>query len=240
MQTILIVGEKFAEFARLGHVQCVNDFEALLVNPAATFADVEFTLGQGVSPERVSRLLGLAAARGVRHQLLFEETAKCGRRHVHKERLQNSVISLPQRTAEHRFEAELFLDDDCELLSDHVAGKHLQGMVLIEAARQMCLAVSEEFFAGRYPNGAAFLWTAITVRFLGYAFPSRVFLRYHVLEHSQKQAKADAFKVEIEFVQAGNVVAASDIDFETRDKAAVERRESKLASAAAGAPAAVG
>ena len=237
MQTIIIVGEKFAAFARAGQVQCISAVQALFEQPDVQLGNVEFVLGQGVSPARVSALLRLAETRGLRKNLRFDQIEKCGQRHVHKQQPQNSVVSVPKRLGEDLFSSELSLEDDCELLSDHVAGKHLQGMVLIEAARQMCLAVTEEFFSAAYSSGTAFLWTSISVRFLGYAFPSHLHLVYRVLEHTQKQAKSDSFVVEIEFVQGKNAVAACNLTFETRDKVAVERRETKLALAAASATA---
>lgn len=44
------------------------------------------------------------------------------------------------------FESHLMLNDRCAEMSDHVTGQHLQGMILIEAARQMTLAVTEMYF----------------------------------------------------------------------------------------------
>jgi hypothetical protein len=65
------------------------------------------------------------------------------------------MLSLPRRVSESCFEADVLVDDAGEHMSDHVSGQHLPGMVLIEAARQMILAVTEEFFSESLPGQRA-------------------------------------------------------------------------------------
>jgi hypothetical protein len=62
------------------------------------------------------------------------------------------------------------VDERGELMTDHVAGQHLPGMVLIEASRQMFIATSELYFRdGDEPS--SLLVTTLNSSFFELAFP---------------------------------------------------------------------
>ena len=140
--TIVVIGDKFAALA--------DGTAVVTVQQLSHGADSRLLearriiVGQGVGPA------GLAAIR--------QAIAKCppaqapaldehvSRRAdpglVHKHCVHNVMITRPQPAGPDRFAAQLVLDDACAELADHVTGVHVQGMVLVEAARQMFIAVS--------------------------------------------------------------------------------------------------
>jgi hypothetical protein len=226
-----IVGDKFGAFARNPGVICIGELEEKL-KEGKLEEDIDFDLGQGVSDDRVARLLALATVRSCRHHFLFERREKCGFRHVHKNRPENSMLSLPRRISESRFEADLLVDDAGELMSDHVSGQHLPGMVLIEASRQMIMAVTEEFFPESLPGQRAFVWLDLDVKYSGYAFPVRTTLSYdvHVLDTSKRSRVS--FTVGMTFHQGSVTPCSTTSQFELYAGRVIEKLEQRLASAA--------
>jgi hypothetical protein len=232
MKAILIVGDRFSGFANQGSVRCFSEIARALEDDVARLDGAVLTLGQGLSGEQVDALLRRAEALGVRDRLRFDRVEKCGKRHVHKERAENSLVTLPRRLDDDRFAADVYIDETSELLNDHFNSRHIPGMVLIEATRQMCLALTEEYFTDADDAGRAFLWTGLHTRFLDFAFPAPLTVEARVVERSVA-AKKTSFRVDVQLFQYDTVVAASDVGFETRSRAAVERREATRASAVA-------
>lgn len=232
MKTVSIVGDKFAEFAKQGSAFTASAVEAMLENGPPELDLLRFELGQGVAFGRALELLTRAERVGRRAQFLFEPFDKCGTKHVHKLRPENSMIEVPRRVSRDTYESRMHIDDRCEILSDHITGKHLPGMVLIEAARQMCLAVTEEFYGERFPRGLAFLWNSFSIEFQAYAFPLRMRVEYQVCQDASKGGRGTSFDTEIRFFQRDALIACAKMGVDVRDRAATERIEASLALAA--------
>ncbi|MBD2810814.1 hypothetical protein ID853_07945 [Xenorhabdus sp. Vera] len=64
---------------------------------------------------------------------------------THKHKRKNVLISKTIKTGDTSYQCHLLIDDDCAEMADHVTGQHIQGMVLLEACRQMINSVSERF-----------------------------------------------------------------------------------------------
>src|SRR5439155_12080056 len=101
----------------------------------------------------------------------------------HKHLPSNTLISHPYESdIADVYEASLLVDDACADMSDHVTGQHLQGMIFIEAARQMFLAVSECYhLRDQSDKTFYFVINSFNVSFHAFAFPVRTQIRYHVL-----------------------------------------------------------
>lgn len=230
--TMIVVGDKFKEFAANESVICISDLERVIENNDPEYANTFFELGQGVSAARVERLIQLANSHRRRDFLLFEPLVKCGLKHVHKIRPENSMLSIPMKIAEDRYEADMLLDDDSELMADHVSGQHLQGMVLIEAARQMILAVTEEYLISDFGGPCAFIWNGIDVAYFDYAFPTSTRLIYQIKEIDRSRKKRLRFIATIDLIQRSAKVCSATSKVEVFERQLVERREQKVASAA--------
>src|SRR5690625_2275198 len=54
----------------------------------------------------------------------------------HKHNPKNTLVSMPRQVTADTFELHLMIDEDCELMNDHLSGQHVQGMVLIERSEE--------------------------------------------------------------------------------------------------------
>jgi hypothetical protein len=231
MKTVVVVGDKFSAFAVHGAVLCVSEFESRIREGNWGAEGDVYDIGQGIAALRVDSLVKLAEESGCSDKLRFGPFIMCRKEHVHKRRPENALLSVPKQLADNLFEADVLVDDECELMSDHVAGQHLPAMIQIEAVRQMGLAVTEEYFAKDFPGGCAFLWTSCQVTFAQYVFPVRLRLVCHVREQRKVKIGRMSFIFDMEFIQNGSVVTSSHNTLEVRDRRVVERREKALASA---------
>ena len=114
-----------------------------------------------------------AGARPLRIEPLPERAAP---ELVHKHVAHNVLISTPQQVSEDTYQASLVMDERCPEISDHISGQHLQGMVLLEAVRQMCIAVTEQFLSQRKQSRSSFVLKHVESRYHAFAFPLRVSL----------------------------------------------------------------
>lgn len=232
---MLVVGDRFHAFARNEKVICVSDLEEILADDQPGYENVVFELGQGVSASRVRRLIEIAESKNRRECLMFDQLFKCGSRHVHKHRPENSMLSIPRMVGLNVYEADVLVDDASELMADHSSGQHLQGMVLVEAARQMILAVTEEYYSENWGKPYSFIWNEIVVKYLAYAFPVKTLLVYRVKELVDPKKRRSGFSVDMEFIQSGRIVCVSQSQFEVLEKQLVKKREHKLALASVAA-----
>lgn len=230
-KTTTIVGDKFKAFARNPGVICIGQLEAAL-EQGPLDDGVAFELGQGLSEQRIARLLAMANDAHCRDRFLFDRPQKCGLRHVHKHNPENSLLSLPRRLSESLFQADLLIDEDGELMSDHLSGQHLPGMVLIEAARQMILAVTEEFLSESLASQRAFVWLGLDVKYRGYAFPVRTTVAYDIQASDVTRRSRVGFTVEVSFHQGTVTPCTAVTHFEVHAERVIEKLEQKLASAA--------
>ncbi|MNP31136.1 A-factor biosynthesis hotdog domain protein [compost metagenome] len=103
---------------------------------------------------------------------MWMDAQSAGKRLSRKYRPENVLISIPERTDDGIYTASLLLHAQNELLLDHLTGQHVQGMVLLEACRQMLLAVTERFHLDEYePPKRYFVLNEMNVRYTAFAFP---------------------------------------------------------------------
>ncbi|MFW5402828.1 AfsA-related hotdog domain-containing protein, partial [Yersinia sp. 1252 StPb PI] len=78
--------------------------------------------------------------------LLQERYPQGSNSYTHKKEEHNILIGKAQKVDKDIYNLPLMIDERCELMGDHQSGKHLQGMLLVEAFRQTFIAVTEEFY----------------------------------------------------------------------------------------------
>lgn len=225
---IIIVGDRFRNLATLGNVIAVSDFENLMLADAVP-DDYQYRFGQGVDPRKMRQLQLIAKARGIEVQLDASSITKCGGNVVHKVRSENSMLGIPRQIEDDLYEIDILIDDRCAEMSDHVTGYHVQGMVLLEAARQSFLAVTEMF----YPSGQAgqfyFVINEFNIQYRRFAFPLPLTLQYRVVERVELKRGAQSFRADINILQAGESVCSVQVAFSTYDKDHLAAREEELA-----------
>jgi len=188
-------------------------------------------MGQGASAERLARVRRRIKSGEVGKwiQMVEDGPAKASADLTHKRYVRNIIISDPQQHSDTCYVALLSIDDRCAEMSDHLSGKHVQGMVLIEASRQMVLAVGEKFLiSAAYRGRCAFVTHRIDTRFHDFVLPLEVQIRLQIdtLRHGGgSNFKADAT---ITFHQSGKLSASVQFTFSVLDEHFLKSRESAL------------
>ncbi len=211
-KSIFVVGDKFKDFGQHEQVLTLKELTALLrTSDHAELKNVSLIAGQGISEADVQQIVALSAnSSNIDTSLLLKHPARAGMSTTHKRRFVNSIISTPRQLESNVFEADLLVDERSELMNDHQTGQHIQGMILVEAARQLFLAVTEEFFiAPGDHRDYYFVINQMDVKYMAFVFPIGASLRYEIVEQSLANPERLSFLVRITVQQAG--VAATEV-----------------------------
>lgn len=220
MKVIFVVGNKFRDFSSNEEVMTIGELQQLTrqgqldMLPSGTL----LLAGQGVREYEIQQILDAAEAMPASASIdlrgLLCRPARVSRLHTHKHQLQNSIISHPVRLSDTHFEMALMLDERSELMSDHQTGQHIPGMILIEAARQTFLAVTEEYFIGPDDHHRYyFVINSIDVRFQGFVFPIDATLRYEIVDQNIENRDRMRFDTLITVEQGGKSATQIAIQF---------------------------
>lgn len=236
MKTVFIVGNKFREFSRNDGVITIGDFAEM--TRTSTFDNLptgcRLVAGQGVREAELQAIHDQArwalSAREIDIGPALCRGARASRLQTHKHRIHNAIISHPIRIDEHRFEALLLLDERSELMMDHQTGQHIQGMILIEAARQLFLAVTEEFFIGQAVHDRYyFVINNLDVKFKGFVFPVDATLRYEIVSKDIQNPARMRFDTVVSVLQGGACVTEVAFGFTAFYASKIEAKEQQQA-----------
>jgi len=235
-RVMCLVGDKLSQFRENNHdVLTVAEFEDFLKKVAMKELDEQLVVvvGQGVSESHLASFQEAISKKGLRGMRIVvpaaEHKKKAGAL-THKHKNENEMISLPQQISGNCYESYLILDDRCSEMSDHVTGKHLQGMIIIEAARQMTLAVTEKYFMDEKDRANfSFVTNSLHTYFHGYIFPCDVKLEYTITKHSGKIGSNSKFDVNIKFIQSDENKAEVNYQFSVLNKNFIKEKEDVLA-----------
>ncbi|WP_235212729.1 AfsA-related hotdog domain-containing protein [Burkholderia paludis] len=151
--------------------------------------------------------------------------------HTHKRNPRNVLLAKLVCLDGAHYRAALRLDSNNELLLDHVTGCHISAMVMTEAARQMFLAVTEQYFLGGEADGHhRFVINDWQASFENFLFPLDAVIDYRIEEVDHDKADRLRFRVEVLVKQAGTVAARVRISFTVFDAAYLTRYEMKQAA----------
>jgi hypothetical protein len=154
---------------------------------------------------------------------------------VHKHDVDNVLLARLRRTGTDSYGADIRVHGHNEMLADHQSGEHVQGMVIVEAARQLFLAVFESGYRDRWPLTNFYLvWNSVRLTFDNFLFPVPAQITGTVRELSiDKPDRQLDFEIEVELVQDGKRVAHGEVGFSAfnNEKIAVmERRKAEKAA----------
>jgi hypothetical protein len=208
-----VVGNCFTEFARNKNVILISELLGAFRH-AASFPfgdDVRFIAGQGLQETLIDELLDEAERRGRMHLFArWKGLERASGPLSHKLRIENSMLTMPVRCEEDEFEADLFVDERVDLITDHVTGQHLPGMILVEAGRQMFIVTFERHFNREKQEKVAFLVTGMNNTFHHFAFPVSTQMRMKILEKKLDDPGKLYFHVLTEAFQAGRCIFAQE------------------------------
>jgi len=228
----IVVGDLFSSFAE-GHASVLtrSQFFMQLTQSPVTSEQVSLLLGQGVDKTDIEKIIRLTSNPLDAFTLVdHSDQPKAVMQHTHKHRMHNVVVSRARRISDDEFELDLMLDSANELLADHMSGAHVQGMVLVEAARQAFLSITEQFYSAALEMDFYFVINSMDIEYKSFLFPVGSRLNYRILEQKIRKDRM-SFEVAIEIHQAGKLCAQSRIGFTAFEASAIARKEQRDALA---------
>lgn len=234
---VLVVGDKFREFSTGKAVLTISQLRGLLDIPAGlTLCEPMILIpGQGLGEQDIASVLAQAATTAHRDCLdfsLWHGVPKRAERALsHKHRTENTLISAPRRIDEAFYELDLLVDENCELMGDHQTGQHFQGMLVVEAARQSFLAVTEAFLLPQDGTKYYFVFNSLAAEYKRFMFPIPARLEYRIRERDDS-GNNPRFVVDILFHQAGQETAAVICGFTVMPDWRIRKVEQTLAQQA--------
>ncbi|EPD56896.1 MULTISPECIES: AfsA-related hotdog domain-containing protein [Streptomyces] len=233
-RTLLLVGDRFAGFAAHADVLTVTQFtdEMRLGVYSWDTHPIRVRAGQGVTRHEWELVREQALLLGLAERLDFDfrEPALAARGEAHKHRSCNTLIADLRRDGEDLFSATLRVHNDNELLIDHQTGEHVQGMVAVEAARQMFLAVSERYHASRHLDRSYYyVIESLNTDFENFLFPLDATIVYHTLRAELDDPDRLSFAAEISLHQAGRRASITTVTYTAFDAPVIEAKEHRRA-----------
>lgn len=240
-RTALIVGDCFATCCLIDNVDTVSGFAKKIRAVASGMIAPdelpgEVIWGQGVGEHERTYISRLASGldESVAPKFIGQIATPATRGHVHKRAPQNVLISVPERENDQRFVSDLIIDSRNELLIDHVTGQHVQGMVLVEACRQMFLAVTEEHFLGeKAPAETYFVIKSMGVEFKSFVFPVGAQVVFSLGRLTHKEGGRLAADAAISIWQNNAECVTCSVSYSVFDASQLAARELELAREAA-------
>ncbi len=236
-QNLIVVAEKFSEFALNNGAVTPGQVKAMLQLPAMLLPkSIVLHRGQGLPDHVVEDLVASVHASDPNGlcwdvSLLQSYPGRANSALSHKKKVCNTLIASPVMIDEGTYTMDLCIDQNCELMDDHQTGQHLQGMVLIEASRQAFLAVTESYFLHERNQQSYFVINAIRSEFKNFVFPVWAHLLYRVLSKDIDDRR-QKFEVEIDLIQCGNVCMTTFFSFTVYPATLIAQKERGLAEIA--------
>lgn len=235
---IVVVGDRFAGFTD-GHTTLTTSQALVRIRKHAedpmNSDQICITImwGQGVSPYEHDLVAAEIQRQTVNARFSVEPhpLKLAGRSLVNKYREANVLVANLEKHAPRECRALLRVHNDNEIILDHQTGKHIQGMVAIEAARQMFLASTQQFFLPNEPSTERyFVINEMRTKFRSFLFPLKADLHFKINSLDNSQPDALRFVGEITILQADKTVTETTVDFTAFAAPKIEAIESKKAS----------
>jgi hypothetical protein len=235
---LMVVADRFTGFAFADQAQTVSGLASEISAGAFDQHPGEILLheGQGVGDFERAYVQAAIDRRKLTDRIRFahEAVTPVGRDVVHKHGEHNVLLADLRRTGDDSYVAGIRVHGDNELLLDHQTGEHVQGMVTVEAARQLFLGVFEVGYRHRWPLGNFYIvWNSVRLNFASFLFPLPAEIRCTVRELSvDKPERQLDFELELELRQGGKPVASGEVGFSAFPLSkihAVERRKAQKA-----------
>jgi acyl-CoA thioesterase FadM len=233
IERYFVVGDTFSGTAK-NIPSVLTETEALerIFGPVVLSANTYFYAQQGVDLRSLSAAVeqfNKLAGDGARFHLVPSSCApRATQRLAHKKRPQNIVISTPRRISINAFEMDLCFSSQNEFFLDHMTGMHIQGMVLMEAARQAFMAVTEEFFLVSETQDYYFVIKRMDACYTNFVFPFEAKLRYDITQSSVKNNRY-GFEADVSIIQADIVCTTVKVAFTAFEATTIIQKERDVA-----------
>ncbi|NIE82517.1 MULTISPECIES: AfsA-related hotdog domain-containing protein [unclassified Burkholderia] len=234
MNIILIVGQRFTGIGTPDHVFGLYDFISHLKHGQYDSLQARHHLyfGQGINSYDKLYIADEIKRRALSERIAIPERMprKAARAHVHKHLEKNILLADLESSEPNRLRARLSIDNDNELMQDHMTGWHLSGMVMLEAMRQMVIAAAERHEAisvlGDRHSFVLLNWTSSFDNFL---FPLDAEVDSVLHLNPASKARRLEFRVDVRIIQIGQPVAKGTLEFAVITRDALDSLEERHA-----------
>ncbi|MCR6481930.1 A-factor biosynthesis protein AfsA [Amycolatopsis sp. OK19-0408] len=238
---VVVVADRFRRFARGEQVFTVSGLLALLATPGAEEAACHWVIhpGQGVDATDGDLLEAAGEKSEIAVCLAGLEAFRQAPEPpsvVHKQRAENVLLADVHSPAATHCQAALRIHRDNELILDHHTGEHVQGIVIVEAMRQICIAQFETAVRpGLGPAAYAGVWKRIDLSFQDFLFPLPATVESRIEESDFARESHLKFRATTAVRQQGCTVATAVIEYSMIAQGridALERRKADQATRA--------
>lgn len=234
---IIIIGNRLIEFSNNKNIFTFDQFlhllsiENKLLNSHNNYL---VNIGQGLNDQQINDIQDKIEQLDLSHRFhltgALSHASRANSGLTHKINSHNSMISEPYKLSSSEYKSYLLIDEACAEMSDHITGQHIQGMVLIEASRQMVNSVSEKYLiSDKNTARKGFVLNSISSTFFEYVFPMEVELIFTL--DKLRKGLDENFKAEasISVYQHEKVMMKINVIFSVMDKKTLLNIESKMA-----------
>ncbi|WP_020408466.1 AfsA-related hotdog domain-containing protein [Hahella ganghwensis] len=224
-KVIYVVGDPFAEMKRLGNIITVSDLKKQLAEGSTLDEEISYVMAQGADRVNEGGFLKFITADTTQSRPLASSLA------THKHKSHNILISAPQKVSDVLYRSNVLIDGNCAEISDHSTGLHVQGMVIMEAARQMVTAVTEDhIFPAESRGSYFFVLNQMDANFHRFAFPFAMHIDCRLDRCELDERGNYSCDYVMDVIQNGQSTATIRIVFKCYDKSLIARKEEKMAA----------
>jgi hypothetical protein len=234
-KALLVVSDKFESFATRKDVITISALYNLLNANNISFTTLTKTRlipGQGFSKKTLNEVLHMSKnsrnSNRFDFSMWYKIPIRASKALTHKHKDENILISDPQQSSFDTFSMNVLIDDQCEMMRDHQTGLHIQGVLLLEAARQGYLAIFEKFLSVKDQGKKYFIFNSMDVNYNSFAFPLPAQLNVKIVDKDLNSKKKNA-SMEMEIIQCGNVSASFTLNMTVVEDRKISIIETKLA-----------
>ncbi|MCZ7853829.1 AfsA-related hotdog domain-containing protein [Agrobacterium salinitolerans] len=241
MTIFIVVPDQFSDFSNNCGVLSFSSACAMLKSRTCVADDI-FIQGQGLSENEVISFEATAHLNDATKSLVFwagnDRPKPATSKLTHKHRPENTLISTPLLIGTDHYRSHLILSAQNELLLDHVTGQHVQGMVLVEACRQMFIAVSELAYMGGEPRKSYVVFNQIAAKFVNFTFALPAQVEYRLVNLDDTRSDRIGISSALSVWQNGSVTTELNVAYTLFEPAMLKPKEIAKGKAAVAAYAA--
>lgn len=236
IKEICVVSDKLGAFADNDKVVVASKFFDLLTMEEKKPSNCNYNvhIGQGISDAALDNIFSTVKEKGLNSRFNFlgitQDTKRASLQATHKHQTKNIMISQPVRLSENSFESHLMLDENCAEMSDHVTGQHIQGMVLVEAARQMINALTEDhLLSPEQAKNTSYVLNNIDSKFYQYVFPLEVKLHCEIVKIRRVANNNFTATTKVSIIQGNELMMEVGLGYSVISKDYIQQKEKNMA-----------
>ena len=217
MKKLVVVGDKFEEFAKLNGTITQSQLSIMTQLPAKTFAKKSYLMpGLGCKSEEVIGFVeGMDNSEHLDMTSLvsFYSQEIVPNKYTHQKNIHNVLIGKAKKLNEYLFELPFIIDERNMFMGDHQTGCHVQGMIITEAFRQTFIAITEEFYLDfENDQESYFIINSMNIEFEDFLFPLPAQIYFEPIDIN-KNSYRTKIQAKISIKQAEKVCAIMNCAF---------------------------